>query len=97
MRAFYSDFVTHCLRFYAGHPRPIFHTEADKKNWNACENALNTFAECDRALLMIIYSEGETVADSVRQLAVHRNMKQDTVWKLVTDLEYKVAKRRGMI
>lgn len=97
MRAFYSEYVNHCLRFYARHPRPIFHSEADKKNWNACESALKTFNDYERAMLMIIYSEGDTIADNVYQLAKARNMKQDTLWKLINDLERKVAKRRGLI
>lgn len=97
MRAFYSEYVNNCLRFYARHPRPIFHSEADKKNWNACESALKAFTDYDRAILMIIYSEGDTIADNVYQLAKSRNMKQGTIWKLINELERKVAKRRGSI
>ena len=29
-RTFYSEYVNHCLRFYARHDRPKFHSEADK-------------------------------------------------------------------
>ena len=97
MRAFYSEYVNHCLRFYTRHPRPIFHSEADKKNWNACENALKGYNDYEKAMLMIIYSEGDTIADNVYQLAKARNIKQDTIWKLVNELERKVAKRRGLI
>ena len=97
MRAFYSEYVTHCLRFYARHPKPIFHCEADKKNWAACENALEGFNDYDKALLLIIYSEGDTIPDNVYQLAKARNMNQDTLWKLIGVLERKVAKRRGII
>ena len=97
MRAFYSEYVQHCLRFYARHPKPVFHSEADKKNWAACENAFKGVNDYDKALLMVIYSEGDTIADNVYQLAKARNMKQDTIWKMVNDLEKKVAKRRGLI
>ena len=97
MRAFYSEYVNHCLRFYTRHPKPTFHSVADKKNWNACDDAMKTFSDHDRAMLMIIYSEGDTIADNVYQLAKARNMKQDTIWKLVNELEKKVAKRRGLI
>ena len=31
-RTFYSEYVNHCLRFYARHDRPKFHSEADKHN-----------------------------------------------------------------
>lgn len=97
MRTFYSEYVNHCLRFYARHPKPIFHSEADKKNWAACENAFKGFNDYDKAMLLIIYSEGDTLADNVYQLAKARNMNQDTIWKLIGELERKVAKRRGII
>lgn len=97
MRAFYSEYVQHCMRFYARHPRPFFHSEADKKNWNACESALKTFNDYERAMLMIIYSEGDTIPDNVYQLSVKMNISQDIIWKLINELERKIAKRRNLI
>ena len=85
------------MRFYARHPSPKFHSDADKQNWKACESALDSFTDKEKELLMIIYSEGDTIADNVYQLAKARNMKQDTIWKMVNELEKKVAKRRGLI
>ena len=97
MRTFYSEYVQHCMRFYARHPSPKFRSDADKQNWKACESALDSFTDKEKELLMIIYSEGDTIADNVYQLAKARNMKQDTIWKMVNELEKKVAKRRGLI
>lgn len=97
MRAFYSDYVNHCLRFYARHSRPIFHSEADKKNWNACDNALKSFSDSDRDILLTIYIEGDTIPDNIYQMAKSKGIKQDTIWKLISELERKVAKRRGLI
>ena len=97
MRAFYSDYVNHCLRFYARHSRPIFHSEADKKNWNACESALKSFSDSDRDILLTIYIEGDTIPDNVYQMAKNKGIKQDTIWKLIDELERKVAKRRALL
>ena len=97
MRAFYSDYVNHCLRFYARHSRPIFHSEADKKNWNACESALKSFSDSDRDILLTIYIEGDTIPDNVYQMAKNKGIKQDTIWKLIGEPERKVAKRRDLI
>jgi hypothetical protein len=57
-RTFYSEYVNHCLRFYARHERPKFHSEADKHNWAACDSALKSFSDNDRAMLLYIYREG---------------------------------------
>lgn len=97
MRAFYSEYVNHCLRFYARHSCPIFHSEADKKNWAACEDALKSFTDSDRDMLLSIYTEGDTIPDNVYQMAKSKCVNQDTIWKLIGELERKVAKRRGLI
>ena len=97
MRAFYSDYVNHCLRFYARHSCPIFHSEADKKNWNACESALKSFTDSDRDILLAVYREGDTIPDNVYQLSVTMNISQDIIWKLINELERKIAKRRNLI
>lgn len=97
MRAYYSEFAGHCIRFYVRYPQPRFKTEADKKNWLACDNALKSFSDSDRALLLTLYRENDTMPDNVYQLAKRNDMKQESLWKLVEDLERKVAKRRGLL
>jgi len=85
------------MRFYARHPRPKFRSDADKQNWNACDNALKGFTDKERDILMAVYREGDTIPDNVYKLSVDRNIKQDTIWKLINELERKVAKRRNLI
>ena len=33
MKTYYSDFVNHCLRFYARYPEAKFKSDTEKKNW----------------------------------------------------------------
>lgn len=96
-RAFYSDYVNHCLRFYARHPNPKFKSDTDRSNWEACDSALKRFSESDRELLMEIFREGDTIPDNVFHMAKTQCVKQETIWKLVSELERKVAKRRGLL
>ncbi len=98
MKAYYSDFVTHCLRFYSSHSKPnYFKTEADRKNWLAVHNALEGLDDSERAMILTIYREGDTIADNVYHLAKSKNIRQDGLWKLIADVERKVAKRRGLL
>lgn len=97
MRAFYSEFASHCIRFYARYPQPRFRTDVDKKNWFACDNALKSFSDADRALLIDIYRDGDTLPDNVYQMAKRKGVKQESLWKLIEELERKVAKRRGLL
>ena len=46
---------------------------------------------------MTVYREGDTIPDNVYKVSVDRNIKQDTIWKLINELERKVAKRRNLI
>ena len=97
MKTFYSEYVQHCMRFYTRHPNPKYRTEADKKNWVACDIALKSFDTDEQNVLLTIYSDNDTIPDNVYELSKERNLKQDYVWKLINELERKVARRRGLI
>ena len=96
-RAFYSEYVNHCLRFYARHTNPKFNSDADKQNWKACESAIGSFSDKEQVMLLGIYRGDESVPDKVYQLAHENGVKTDTIWKLINELERKVAKRRGLL
>lgn len=97
MRTFYSEYVQHCMRFYARHSNPKFKSDADKQNWKACDSALNGFSDNERDILLTIYREGDTIPDNIYKMCAERNIKQDIVWELVNELEREVAKRRNLI
>lgn len=97
MRNFYSDYVQHCMRFYARHPSPKFKSDADKQNWKACDSAINGFTGKEQALLIAVYTENDTIPDNVYKVSTENGVKQDTIWKLINELERRVAKRRNLI
>lgn len=97
MRTFYSEYVQHCMRFYVRHPSPKFRSDADKQNWKACESALDGFTDKEQALLIAVYTENDTIPDNVYKVSTEYNVKQDTLWKLINELERRVAKRRNLI
>lgn len=97
MRTYYSEYIQHCMRFYTRYPHPKFHSNADKQNWYACESVLRGFTDSERDILLFIYREGDTIPDNVYRASVDRNIKQDTIWKLINELERKIAKRRNLI
>ncbi len=89
-KAFYTEYVSHCLRFYVRHLNPKFKSDVDKYNWVACDRALNAFSDSDREALIEVYREGDTVANSVYRLAKSRGIKQEIIWNLIKELERKV-------
>lgn len=103
MKPYYSEYVAHCLRYYiktldeglGGHP--IFKSEADKANWNACCCVLKNYSEDDMELISYIYRPGDTIPDKIYTLAKSKGVPQDTIWSLINTVERRVAKRRGLI
>lgn len=96
-KAYFTDYVKHCLRFYARHENPEFRNDTDKANWKACEKALNSFSSEDREILKGIYESRDTMADNVYQAATRLNVDQTSIWKMVNSLEHKVARERGLL
>lgn len=96
-KAFYSDFANHCLRFYTRHKDPEFRTEADKRNWEVCEEVLSKYQDREREILTFVYFEGDTIADNVYKISLAKGVTQDTVWKLVNGVEREIALQRGLI
>lgn len=97
-KTYYSEYVNHCLRFYVRHgEQSSFRSEADKLNWFACDNAFKSFSAKDRELLMSVYKNGDTLSDGVYKTALSAGINQLSIWRLIKDVERKVAKRRGLL
>lgn len=97
MRTFYSEYVQHCMRFFVRHPSPKVKSDADKQNWKACESALEGFTDKEKELLIAVYTENDTIPDNVCKVSTENSIKPDTIWKLINELERRVAKRRNLI
>ena len=85
------------MRFYARHPHPKFGSHVDKLNWTACDRAIKHFSDDEREILLTVYREADTIADNIFMVATKRRINQDSIWKLLGDLEHKVAKARDLI
>lgn len=97
-RPFYSEYVRHCMRFYARNLiKPRFNTEVDKNNWYACDKAIERYSDRDRNLLLLVYGMHDTLADNVYEVAKTYNIDQNFIWDLIKDFERVVAKKRGLI
>lgn len=97
MKSYYSEYVQHCMRFYARYPRPQFRGTVDEQNWKACDSAVKKFPDETREMLLAIYKDRDTIADNVYKMSVARKIKQDVIWELINSLEHQVAKRRGLL
>ena len=103
MKAYYSEFVRHCLRYYimtqdegqGGHP--IFKSDADRENWSACYNVLKHYSPENMDIIAYIYRPGDTIPDKIHLLSKSRGVHQDRLWGLINITERKIAKKRGLL
>lgn len=94
---FYTEYVTHCLRFYTRYEEPTFRTQVDKANWEACQKAFENFSDNDKATLKAIFSGGDTIPDNIYQMSKKSGASQESLWLIVSKLERDVAKLRGLL
>ena len=97
-KPYYTDYVRHCLRFYARNPVVTrFNSLVDKTNWYACHRAIENYSDRDKAILIRVYGGYDTLADNVYEVAKQCNIDQNIVWELIKEFEHKVAKKRELI
>lgn len=96
-KSHYSNYCEHCLRFYSRHKNPVFASESDKLSWYACKNALDKFNPLDQELLLTVYREGDTIADSIYRISKDTGIKQGYIWSKIKNLEKYIATERGLI
>jgi viroplasmin and RNaseH domain-containing protein len=97
-KPFYTDYVRHCMRFYARTTnKPRFNTEVDKNNWYACHRAIEKYSDTEKDILIKVYSLRDTLADNVYEVAKLYNLDQNDIWDMLKELEHNIAKKRGLI
>ncbi|RDY21415.1 hypothetical protein [Criibacterium bergeronii] len=96
-RAYYTEYVNHCMKFYTRHPKPKTDNLIEVSNWQACELALADFSSEEKEILIFVYQERDTIPDNVYNISKKKGINQNKVWNLIIKLEQKIAKIRGLI
>lgn len=94
-RMYYTDYARHCLRFYARYPdKTEFNTEVERLDYESAEKALTQTPY--RFELLQIYTGRDTFSDEVFNASVRYDFDLNELWKLTEQVEYAVAKARGL-
>ena len=100
MKRHYSDYVRHCLRQYVSTievgTSPKFKNAVEKADWFACNAVAVNLDPQELALVIELYGPGDTIPDKIYHISKSRRIPQSYLWTMVDDLEYKVAKNRGL-
>ena len=103
MKFYYSEYVRHCLRYYVktldegkgGHP--IFKNDVDKANWVACQEVLKNYSLDDIETISYLYRPGDTIADKIYLLSKEKRVSQSVYWSLISNVERRIAEKRGLV
>lgn len=97
-RPYYSEYVRHCLRFYCRNNQATsFRSPVDECNWRICKKVLNDLSPTDREIIVAIHRERDTLADNVYAVSERYCIGQTVIWDLLKDVEYSIAKMRGLV
>lgn len=94
--SYYSVYIRHCLRFYVRYPNPVFKTQSDRRDWQACDDAFKLLDQKQQEVIREIFKSRDTLADNIYKYATEHNCEQDPIWALVDRVEQLVAERRGI-
>nr|DAO42813.1 MAG TPA: RNA polymerase sigma factor [Caudoviricetes sp.] len=96
-RNYCSDYVNHCLRFYAKYPKPFFRHKIDKMNWDACDKAVSELTLAEKKIIVKVYqADVDDFPRLIREVARIHNVPTQDVWDLIASVENKVAKYREL-
>lgn len=97
MRPRYAGCAKHAMKYYANHHSPVFRTEAERLDWQACEKALESMDENAQMILLEVYMGRDTFGDNVFDCAKKRGIDQKAVWVVINRFEKRFAQERGLI
>ena len=97
-KPFYTDYVRHALRFYSRNLSiSSFKKGVDKENWLACCEAIRSYSDRDKDILVYVYGSYDTLADNVYAMAKKYSINQNIIWDMMKEFEREIAEKRGLI
>ena len=97
-KPFYTDYVRHALRFYSRNLSiSHFKKEVDKDNWIACHDAIGSYSDRDKDILVYVYGSYDTLADNVYMMSKKYSINQNIIWDMMKEFERKIAEKRGLL
>ncbi len=96
-KTYYSEYINHCLRLYTRHHISTITDEVSKLNWIACDKVFKPLNDNDKKLVKEVFSKNDTLMDNVYEVAKQNNIDQNRIWKILSDLQRKIAKERGLL
>ena len=99
-RRSYSEYVNHMIRFFLKTPDGLTvdgHTQADVTNWLAVQAVWCELTADEQALIREMYTSNRRYEDTVQEYADAHKISSKTIWKRLTDISFRIARKRGLV
>lgn len=99
-RCYYTDYVTHMVRFFLSTPDTLQmegKRKADIDNWIAVQDVWHRLGADDKQVLMQIFKAHHRLQEGVRIYCEDTGADNLKTWVLVTKTLAAIAKRRGLV
>lgn len=102
VRCYYTDYVNHMIRFYLSTPNGINlqareYTTASINNWSAVQLVFHKLDPVDADLVRGVFKYGHYLPKAVDDYCKENGANQDDVWRVLTKVNAKIARVRGLV
>lgn len=98
-RCYYTDYVSHMIRFYLSTPDTLQmegKRKADIENWIAVQDVWHKLGADDKQVLIEVFKAHYRLQEGVRIYCKKTGADERKVWVMVTKTYAAIAKRRGL-
>lgn len=101
-RCYYTDYVNHMIRFYLSTPEGLdlqkrSYSPASISNWSAVQLVFHRMEQKDAELVRNVFSCGHYLPKAVDEYCQKTGADADDVWRVLTRVNSKIARVRGLM
>ena len=101
-KTYYTDYVNHMIRFYLSTPEGIDfrkrnYSQASIDNWLAVQLVMRKTDEKDTEIVREVFGCGHYMPKAVDEYCKKTGAESDDVWKVLSKVNAKIARVRGLV
>lgn len=102
VKCYYTDYVNHMIRFYLSTPEGLNlqerqYSNASINNWSAVQLVFHRLDPVDTELVRAVFGMDHYLPRAVEGYCKKNNADPDEVWKVITRVNAKIARVRGLM
>ena len=101
-RCYYTDYVNHMIRFYLSTPdgldlRKRDYSASSIENWSSVQMVFNRMGTDDKELVKNVFGCGHYLPKAVEEYCKKTGAKSDDVYRVLSRINAKIARVRGLM